>query len=155
MTNLFKVGLGLFALLAVVSLGILFATKDVRPVIICTSLDHGTRPRQYCVMNPFRNRGPESAAEKVLVELRDGNVNVLQPLLSDEEKQHILENERKYRIKDWHIGSRSSGDSIDIVYWVERDAQNLAISANYVEEVTLTVAKDSSGWKANQYRAIY
>lgn len=94
-------------------------------------------------------------AEKVLVELRDGNVNVLQPLLSDAEQQRILENERKYRIKNWHIGGRSLGERVDIVYWVERDGHNLAIATNYVEEVTLTVIKDSSAWKVDKYSAIY
>lgn len=108
-------------------------------------------------MNPFRDRGPELAAEKVLTELRDGNVNVLIPLLSGEGKQRVLENEAKYRIKTWHIGEwRNSGNQVEIVYWVERvNYNNLVTLGDYIEEVTLTLVNDPAGWKVDQYDAIY
>lgn len=108
-------------------------------------------------MNPFRDRGPEVAAEKVLIQLRDGDVNVLLPLLSDDSKARILENETKYRIKNWHIGERrGSGNRLDIVYWVERvNYNNVVTGRDYVEEVTFTVVSDPSGWKVDQFGAVY
>lgn len=152
-----KIALGLFGLFAVVSLAFLFATRDTRPATICSSLDHGTRSRDYCLMNPFRDREPELVAEKVLTQLKDGNVQVLLPLLSDESKPRIVENEAKYRIKTWHIGGRrGSGDHVEIMYWVERVNYNNVVTArDYVEEVTFTIVHDASGWVVNQYSAIY
>ncbi|MEQ1645929.1 MAG: hypothetical protein ABL959_20930 [Pyrinomonadaceae bacterium] len=108
-------------------------------------------------MNPFRDPGPELAAEKVLTQLREGNVSVILPILSDEGRERILDNEAKFRIKTWHIGERrGSGNEVEIVYWVERlNYNNVATGGDYVEEVTFTIVNEASGWKVDQYGAIY
>ncbi|MEQ1645311.1 MAG: hypothetical protein ABL959_17815 [Pyrinomonadaceae bacterium] len=157
MKSLIKIGLGLLALMVVVSLGFLLATMDTRPAIVCSSLDRGTRTRDYCLMNPFRDRGPELAAEKVLVELRDGNVNVLLPFLSDEGKQRILESEAKYRIKTWHIGRREdTGGGVSITYWVTRENySNESTGVDYIESVNFSLVKSPSTWEVEQFGAIY
>ena len=157
MKSLTKIGLGLFALLAVVSLGFLFVTRDTRPAIICSSLDHGTRTRDYCLMNPFRDQGPEVAAEKVLSQLRDGNVNVLLPFLSDESRPRILENEVKYRIKTWRIGLREDAvDSVLITYWVTRENySNESTGVDYIESVNFSLLRCSSTWEIDQFGAGY
>ena len=66
------------------------------PTIACLPLDHGTRTRHFCIMNPFRDRQAEMIAEQILEELKAGNTNVLIPYLSErgtDDRDRYLSNE--------------------------------------------------------------
>lgn len=132
----------------------LYIQRNSRPTIICTSLDDSIRPRDYCLMNPLRNKQPEILAENVLRELKNGNPNALVPYLNNAtevEKNHFLENENTYKIKNWRIGGREdSEDTIYLTFWVSRE--------NYpdiLESVHFDFARESDLIKPRNFSAIY
>ncbi len=129
--------------------------RDSRPVVLCTSLDDSIRPRNSCLMNPFRYKQPEILAEAVLEQLKNGNPNSILPYLSESSedmKKHFVENETKYRVANWRIGDRT--DSIAgtyVMYWVSRnDYFN-----GYEENVFFSVVKEGENWKLKQFNAGY
>src|SRR5215510_10199186 len=78
-----------------------------RPVIFSFSPDPTmVRPRNYCLLNPFRDRSPEIIAEKYLNSLRDGDVEAIRPFLGVEEAVHIMDSEKSWPIRSWRIGDR-------------------------------------------------
>lgn len=138
----------------------LFIERNSRPVIFCSSLDDSIRPRNYCVMNPFRDKQPEKLAEEVLLQLKDGNTEVLIPYLmntTEDQKNHFLESERKLQIKNWRIGSREdSEDNISIMYWVSRQNYHHDFSGNdHLEEVHFYFIREGNSWKLKDFGAIY
>lgn len=147
-------GLLAFALLSAGILGYLYIFRDSRPVIGCFALDDGIRPRTGCLLNPFRDTSAERKAEAVLQRLREGNIEALLPFLEDlseDGRNHILDNESSYRIASWRIGSRYElGDNFSIRYWVTRENY-----AGIEEEVWFQLVRDSGDWKLVDYSAIY
>ena len=65
----------LLALLAAIfAIALIYAavTAPMRPVLWSLSVDPTElRPRNYCIMNPFRDRDPERAADRFLEALRN------------------------------------------------------------------------------------
>lgn len=132
----------------------LYLQRNSRPAVICSSLDDSIRPRDYCLMNPFRDKQPEILAENLLRELKNGNLNALIPYLNnatEDEKNHFLENEKLYKIKNWRIGGREdSEDTIYLTFWVSRE--------NYpdiLEPVDFDFARESDEFKPRHFSAIY
>ena len=88
------------AILLALSVAWLYSNRS-RPVIFSFSPDPAmARPRNYCLLNPFRDKSPEIIAEKHLEALRKGDVESIRPFLHyDQEDQeyvhHILDNEKK------------------------------------------------------------
>jgi hypothetical protein len=135
-----------------------YIQRNSRPVILCTSLDDGMRPRDYCLMNPFRDKEPEILAEKVLRELKTGNVAALLPYLSglnEDSKNHILNNEKRFRVTGWRIGDRKdTAETILITYWVSRenfDTEGTVIAV--LEEVTFDF--DPKSRELGHFSALY
>ncbi len=160
MTNIVKIGVLSVTIGFLAFVGMLFLLRHAKPVIVCSSLDDSIRPRDYCLMNPFRDTGPERLAEKILVQLRDGNTEVLSPYLlqtSEDNKAHILDIEQKMPIKSWRIGSRfEKGNSSELTYWASRhNYRNDILDIDYVEEVSFDFVQDGGEWKVIQYSAIY
>jgi hypothetical protein len=131
---------------------ILYFQSDSRPIIVCASLDDSIRPRDYCLMNPFRDKRPEILAEEVLEQLKNGNPKSILPYIGESSeiefseyvKNNFVEKEKKYKVENWRIGDRE--DSIGgsaITYWVSRN--------NYFngheESVCVWVAKEGGNWK--------
>ena len=124
------------------------------PTIACLPLDHGTRTRHFCIMNPFRDRQAEMIAEQILEELKAGNTNVLIPYLSErgtDDRDRYLSNESEYRITSWHNGEfQTTGEELSIQYWVSR--------SNYPairEEVHFLFSRTEGHWKLSSYNATY
>ncbi len=44
----------------------LYLQRSSRPIIFCGLVNDKTRPRDYCLMNPFRDKRPEKLAEEIL-----------------------------------------------------------------------------------------
>lgn len=134
---------------------VLYWQRNHRSTIFCGSLDDSIRPRDYCLMNPFRDRTPENLAETILQELRSGNTNIIVPYLNDstgDEKNHFLENEEKYRVESWRIADREDSENkILLRYWVAR--------RNYfdghLENVSFSFERENNEWKLKQFSAIY
>lgn len=130
----------------------LYIQRNSRPTIICSSLDDSIRPRDYCLMNPFRNKQPEILAENVLRELKKGNQNILLDYLSQNDKVHFLENEKKYQIENWRIGDREDSENqISLMYWVSRrDYYD-----GHIESVSFFFERNENEWKLKQFSAGY
>lgn len=128
--------------------GWLFLSRDV-PVVFLFNPDAGAvQPRSYPVMNPFRDRGAEAAAERYLARLRDGDLEVLRHFAS----AHVREREAKYRILSWRIGRHSTDATrASLMYWVRRGGGYF----DGEEEVFVELTRDGSGWKVTSFSAIY
>lgn len=134
---------------------LLYWQRNSRPALLCASLDDSIRPRRHCLMNPFRNTEPEKSAEEVLGELRNGNAEVIIPYLNgmtDDQKNHFLENESRYKIENWRIGAREdSADEISLMYWVSRRDYD----EGHLEDVSFFFVRDGNQWRLKNFNAIY
>src|SRR5262245_18704886 len=89
------------AILSALTVALLYFTRS-RPVIFSFSPDPTMlRPRNYCLLNPFRDKSPEKIAEKYLRSLRDGDVESIRPVITAENALHIIDNEKKWPIQSW------------------------------------------------------
>ena len=136
------------------SVTVLCLTRATRPVIMCFSPDDNVRPRTRCILNPFRDRSREEKAEAVLLRLREGDISVLTPVfanLNPDSRNHLVQNETKYRVRSWRIGRWSDEDSnFSLMYWVKRENYE-----DWEEEVTFHFELMSDGWHLIGYSAIY
>ena|SRR6266508_5257460 len=144
------------AILSAFSAALLYSTRS-RPVIFSFSPDPTmVRPRNYCLLNPFRDKSPEIIAEKHLEALRRGDVESIRPFLhhAQEDIHQILDNEKKWPIQSWRIGDRRDrpGET-ELMFWVTRGGGYY--KDGYEEEVLLWLKQSSSGWSLNSYSAIY
>jgi hypothetical protein len=130
------------------------ATADRRPVLASISPDPTMlRPRNYCIMNPFRDRLPERAADEFLRQLRDGHVTVL-ATTGGASREHLIENETKWPIEQWRIGRRKDEQHrVELMYWVRRG--NGYSRDGYEEEVYMTVDRSRGPARVIQFSAIY
>src|SRR5262245_62087081 len=143
------------AILSAFSVALLYSTRS-RPVIFSFSTDPTmVRPRNYCLLNPFRDKSPEIIAEKHLEALRRGDVESIRPFIHNQEYTHqILDNEKKWPIQSWRIGKRQDrpGET-ELMFWVRRGG---GYSKDGIEEsVLLWIKQSGSGWSLNIYSAIY
>jgi hypothetical protein len=144
----------ILGLLVVGVLALIFFQKRSDPNIVCVPMDHVTRTKAYCVLNPFRDREGEATAEQLLEELKKGNTDALAPYRADRNHDHrerYLSNESEYRITGWRIGdSEITGDELNIQYWVSRT--NYPVSE---EEVHFFFLRTAGEWNLRAYTAIY
>lgn len=131
---------------------VLYLQRNSRPTIICGSLDDSIRPRNYCLMNPYRDKQPEKFAEAILQELKNGNTEIIIPYLKEDSKNRILESEKKFRVENWRIGNREdSEDKVFVSYWVSRrDYYD-----GHLEDVSFLFEREGIEWKLIQINAGY
>jgi hypothetical protein len=119
------------------------AIASGRPVLFRVTPDPTElRPRYHCIMNPFRDRAPEHAAEQYLERLKSGDVVVIGPLVKDPEwREHLIATETKYPILSWRVGQRKDTPAeTDLMYWVRRGNYG-----DHEEEVYFTVQRSRNG----------
>jgi len=117
-----KLAIGLCGVLGGV-LAAMVHLRDQGPVLFRVNPDLGAvRPRYYCVLNPFRERAPEVAAEDFMMKLRAGRREELNRLVDAERRAHILMREAQYPIRAWRMCWRSTDRSgANLGYWVTRE----------------------------------
>ena len=149
---LFSIALFVFVFFGSVVL-IFYIQRDSRPVIACASLDDSIRPRDHCLMNPFRDREPEILAERILQELKNGNTEALLPFSGEKtesNKNHTFEREKEFRVESWHLGDREdSANKVHLKYWAARHKYD------YSEEVHFYLERENNEWKIKDFGAIY
>jgi hypothetical protein len=132
---------------------VMYLRKESNPVLFCVNPDGNIRPRTYCLLNPFRDKQAEKVAEEILTKLRNGETETLLPYLSqlnEDNKNQILEDERKFQIKSWRIGRlEETGDEFSLKYWTLR--QNY----EWEEEVNFYFVRENGEWKLESFDAIY
>ena len=138
-------------LIIILSTVFLFLTRS-NPVVLRIPLSDTIRPAYYCLLNPFRDRGPETVAATRLNQLRDGHVQSIACCLGD--RQYVLEKEKQWPIQSWRLGNRtdSAGQS-ELTYWVTRGD---SYSARYgEEEVHVTIIRSDDAWELQSFSAVY
>jgi hypothetical protein len=116
-------------LLAILALGVLVfvgigVALQGKPVFAALHNDvrdhHGSQ-----VLNPFRNRAPERAADSFLTRLSSGGCSAVLTQLGEDpgRKQSVCESEEKYPMKGWRLEAIGrDGDRTVLRYGVSRDA---------------------------------
>lgn len=153
-----KRGRVVLVLSVLVALGIsaMALTAGRRPVLLDITPDPAmVRPRNYCLMNPFRDRTPERAADTFLRRLRDGDMSVLSATVKDPStREQLAENETKWPISSWRIGRREDiEERVDLMYWVKRG--NSYSKDGYEEEVYLVISRSAEQPHVTEFSAIY
>lgn len=141
----------LFIVIIIFIPGFLFLTRST-PVVLRIPKDDTIRPAYYCLLNPFRDRGPETVAASYLSQLRDGHVQSVACCIGD--RKYILEREREWPIESWRIGNRTDSDGrSEIGYWVTRGN---GYSHRYgEEEVQVWLIRSGDGWQLQSFSAVY
>lgn len=139
-------------------LGLIFGTVAAlffarsHPVVLRVPSDGTIRPRSYCLLNPFREKGPETVAIRYLNSLRSGEVQSISCCIG--ENKYVLEKEKQWPVQSWRVGDRTdSGGKSDIMFWVKRG--NGYSKGGYEEEVHFTVVKSDNRWELRSFSAVY
>jgi hypothetical protein len=137
-----------------------YIQRGSRPTVLCASLDDSIRPRDHCLMNPFRDKQPEEMAEKVLEELKNGNMDALLPFdakATEENRNHHRQSENKYKINYWRIGDRrDSANEISVTYWVARENYYFnQDGSDTLESVIFVFTRESNEIKPKSFSAGY
>ena len=130
--------------------GFLFLTRT-KPVVLRIPKEDTIRPAYYCLLNPFRDRGPETVAATYLSQLRDGHVQSIACCVG--ERKYILEKELQWPIQSWRIGDRTdSAGRSEIEYFVKRGN---GYSRYGEEEVHVTIIRSGDRWELQSFSAVY
>lgn len=123
------------------------------PVLLkIPTTDDSTNPRYYCIVNPFRDKGPETIAEAHLNRLSDGQIETVSCCVG--ERKYVLEKEKQFPIRSWRLGNRSDDQNgSQLVYWVKRG--NGYPANGYVSEVHFTVIRVGASWQVLSFSAVY
>jgi hypothetical protein len=149
MKRFIKRAIVIIAILIISFTAILYVTRSHWVVLLSIPPDDTIRPRDYCILNPFRDTKPEQLAEMYMAKLSVGQVDAISPYIRSSEM--ILEHERKWPIKAWRIGDREdAADKTELMYWVTR-------GNGYVgeEEVCFEVVRTGDSWEVKTFSAIY
>ena len=131
--------------------GFLFLTRS-NPVILRIPMSDTIRPPYYCLLNPLRDRGPETVAASYLNQLREGHVQSIACCVG--EKKYILDNEQQWPIQSWRIGNRAdSAGRSEITYHVTRGNGYSRYADE--EEVHVLIIRSGDGWELQSFSAVY
>ena len=132
--------------------GILTFLLTAGPVILAFSeASSPSSEPAWSLMNPFRDRGPERAADEFLRHLRDGDPTVELTSVPNVSPQ-VISRELEIGLVDWRLVWREDSDNRSrLLFRVRRDDDS-AIET----PVRMTIRLDSSGaYKVSEYSAIY
>ena len=136
-------------LLVISFVAILYLTRSSWIVLVSIPPDDTIRPRDYCILNPFRDTQPEKLAEIYLAKLSLGEVDAISSYIRD--KETILDLERKWPIQAWRVGSREDkAGKTEIMYWVRRGNGYMG-----EEEVFFGLTRSGNAWDVESFSAIY
>jgi hypothetical protein len=147
--------------LIVVALLYLFITRNSRPVLFHYGSPTAPEGSAFLVQNPFRERGPEDEAVKILQDLKNGNCEqVLKlPTLDAGRTKDSCEKEAAYPIQNWSIVDRQDfGKQSILVYSVERaDRSDPANSSKTITGLAwIDVEKTGEeSWRVLSYQTYY
>jgi hypothetical protein len=137
-------------LLAVISLGAMAITR--KPVLFSLA-DVGEASGQpvLAVMNPFRDRAPERAAEAVLTGLQRGDTEHALSLVDGGVPTVVHTSEKRYRLRSWKLVRRTdSSTSVELVYRTSRSANDRVVMPLFVH-----VRKADDRWRVTRFIVAY
>lgn len=109
----------------------------------------------FVVLNPFRDSGPEGAAETVLQGLRHRECHTVLslPALSSDRIAYLCEREQKYPLADWSLMDYTSeGEKVSFVYQLYRKSEE---DESLSPPAWISVEKVGEGWRATDYGTYY
>lgn len=138
----------------VLALGFVLMRAD-DPVLITFNPDPtAVRPRKYPLMNPLRNREPESLSEGYLVRLARGDAGFIRRVHAGETAERFVQRETQYPVRSWRIGGRWDGaQGATVMYWVRRGG-GYAGGEDLEEEVSFSFSR-APQWALTDFSAIY
>jgi hypothetical protein len=106
----------------------------------------------FIVMNAFREKGPEKAAEALLDQLERGQCEEVVLGLKDNEKYtDICERESINKLDDWKLSNRvDTSENVELFYRVKRKPTD-----DYTGWMRFKLEKESGGWKIKNIESIY
>lgn len=131
---------------------VVLALLRSHPVLVRIPPDDSMSPRYYCVVNPFRDKGPEVVAATYLNRLSLGQSDAVSCCVG--ESKYVLEKEKQWPITHWRLGNRTdTADATHLIYWVERG--NGYPGDGYESEVHFSITKAGSSWQVKSFSAVY
>jgi len=135
----------------IVAVVVLLVLLRDHPVLLRIPNNDSISPRYYCLVNPFREKGPEAVATASLNSLSAGQIDVVSCCVSG--STYILAKEKEFPIKSWRLGDRKDQNGeAQLVYWVKRGN---GYPEGYEAEVHFTVSKVGNGWQLRSFSAVY
>lgn len=136
------------------ALGLIVLYRFTRPVLFyipsdCACTDYSDRVQAFVILNPFRNRAPEQAADGFLADVRDGkrSTHATQQLASE------MENAR--RRLQWHLQFRENqGNRVLLYYKLDNSGAASGVS-EYGGEGMIEVDRISGVWKADRFDVVW
>ncbi len=146
--------------LIVVTISYLYITR--KSAVVFRYGDRATEQNAFVIQNPFRERGPEDEAEKILQELKNGNCETVLklPTLDAEHTKDNCEKESVYPIQKWSIADRQDfGKQSILVYSISR-TDHSDPTANTQKTITglawIDVEKTGEDhWRVLSYQTYY
>jgi hypothetical protein len=123
-----------------------------RPPVLFTFTDPGdAMGPSFTIFNPLRDHAPEQIAERMLTELRRGDVDAAMARVYNGASPEIAEKERRYRLRRWKLVNRVDGpNNVTLYYQVDRGALGFLDSS-----VTLFMCCRQRGWLISYYLPMY
>jgi hypothetical protein len=150
------VALKLFVFLASAAIGIaayLYYARSTSVLYRYVEAGNPTKEPAFTIFNPFRNREPESRADRFLEQVGHGNCEQAIAALPHT-AQYIhdtCEREAKYPLASWHLKNRTDGpQNVRLYFQVARN--------NYDDipgGVWITVEGHGEEWQVTRYESIY
>jgi hypothetical protein len=112
----------LFAVFAVTAAGLL-ATRSRPGVYAFIESGDPVQEPVFSVLNPFRDRAPERAANAILEDLKRNDYAAAMSRISDPTALNAerLDRERENRLRSWRLMNRTDRDATTkLFYWTER-----------------------------------
>ena len=135
----------------IVGIVLLLVLLRSNPVLVKIPTTNSINPRYYCVVNPFRDKGPETTAETYLNRLSAGQVEAVSCCVNH---KGILEREKQFPIRLWRLGDRRDDQNgSQLTYWVKRG--NGYHTKGYEAEVHFTVVQVGANWQLRSFSAVY
>ncbi|MBS1802680.1 MAG: hypothetical protein JST28_04905 [Acidobacteria bacterium] len=135
-------------------LGVLVVYRFTQPVLFyihsdCACTDWSDRVEAFAVLNPFRNRAPERAADGFLLDLREGRRSSYStPELASDASQ------AKLRSLQWKLNFRENqSNRVTLYYKLDKNSPG-AIPA-YDSEGLIEVEKANGIWKAAKFDVVW
>lgn len=146
-----------FLSFAAAVLGLIVLYRFTRPVLFyipsdCNCSDYSDRIDGFAVLNPFRNRAPEQAANGFLSDLRDGRESHYATAQLVSELRGPSGGTRRLQ---WRLKFRENkGDRVLLYY--QLDATGAAdIALEYGSEGMIEVDKIKGVWKADRFDVVW
>jgi hypothetical protein len=141
----------LAVVIVAVAVGIVVVGR--KPVLFSFTDAGELRRPSFSLLNPFRNREPEEAADDLLRDLGRGDVMAALGRVQSAERvsPEIYAKEQKYSLRKWKLADRDDGaDEVMLLYRASREP-----SERFDWDVRMRVQKRGDRWAVTEFITAY